>query len=155
MRTLLRNGTRSVTMLRSTLSIFILVGSLHFVVPEVAFSQGETTSAIVGQVSDASGAAVPGATVTVTNKETGLRRSASTDDTGRFNFPQLKPGAYSVKVEAEGFETQQNDAVSSALAQKQTVDFRLKIAQSNQTVEVSTEAPILNPENANTLTSLN
>jgi hypothetical protein len=106
-------------------------------------------------VSDVSGAAVPGATVTVTNKETGLRRSASTDDSGRFNFPQLKPGAYSVKVEAEGFEPQQNDAVPSALGQKQTVDFRLKIAQSKQTVEISSEAPILNPENANTSTSLN
>src|SRR5580692_4072726 len=149
------NGTRRAIMLRSTLSIFVFVGLFHFLLPEATFSQGETTSAIIGQVSDASGAAVPGATVTATHKETGLRRSASTDDSGRFNFPQLKPGTYSVKVEAEGFETQQNDAVSSALGQKQTVDFRLKIAQSNQTVEVSTEAPILNPENANTLTSLN
>src|SRR5580700_2363694 len=155
MRTLLRNGTRSVTMLRSTLSIFILVGSLHFVVPEITFSQGETTSAIVGQVSDASGAAVPSATVTVTSKETALRRSASTDYSGRFNFPQLKPGIYTVKVEAEGFEPQQNDAVSSALGQKQAIDFRLKIAHSNQTVEISSEAPILNPENANTSTTLN
>ena len=67
-------------MLRSTLSIIILVGSLHFLLPEATFSQGETTSAIIGQVSDASGAAVPGATVTITNRETGLRRSASTDD---------------------------------------------------------------------------
>ena len=142
-------------MLRSTLSIFIFVGLFHFLLPEATFSQGETTSAIVGQVSDASGAAVPSATVTVTNKETGLRRSASTDDSGRFNFPQLKPGAYSVKAEAEGFEPQQNDAVSAALGQKQTADFRLKIAQSNQTVEISSEAPILNPENANTSTTLN
>src|SRR6202162_5456660 len=155
MRTARIHGTASATMLRSTLWIFVLAGLFHFLLPETTFSQGETTSAIVGQVSDASGAAVPSATVTVTNKETGLRRSASTDDSGRFNFPQLKPGAYSVKVGAEGFETQQNDAVSSALGQKQTVDFRLKIAQSNQTVKVNTEAPILNPENANTLTSLN
>src|SRR6202040_474479 len=88
-------------------------------------------------------------------KETGLRRNASTDDSGRFNFPQLKPGAYSVKVEAEGFEPQQNEAVSAALGQKQTVDFTLKIAQSKQTVEVSSDAPILNPENANTSTTLN
>ncbi len=142
-------------MLRSTLSIFICVGLFLFLLPEATFSQGETTSAIVGQVSDASGAAVPGATVKVTSKETGLRRSASTDESGRFNFPQLKPGAYSVKVEAEGFEAQQNDAVSAALGQKQTVDFRLKIAQSNQSVEISSEAPILNPENANTSTTLN
>src|ERR1700686_5038532 len=133
--------------------LLILAAPFLLLFPTGSFAQGETTSAIVGEVSDVSGAAVPGATVTVTNKETGLMRSATTDESGRFNFPQLKPGAYSVRVEAEGFESQQNDAVSSALGQKQTVDFRLKIAQSNQTVEVSTEAPILNPENENTLTS--
>src|ERR1700731_2853527 len=155
MRTVWMNGTRLTTMLRSTLSIFIFVGLFHFLLPEATFCQGETTSAIGGQVSDASGAAVPKATVTVTNKETGLRRSASTDDSGRFNFTQLKPGAYSVKLQAEGFEPQQNDAVSAGLGQKQTVDFRLKIAHSNQTVEISSEAPILNPENANTSTTLN
>ena len=149
------NETGPTNMRNSTLSILVFVGLFYFLLPEATFSQGETTSAIIGQVSDASGAAVPGATVTATNKETGLKRSASTDDSGRFNFPQLKPGTYSVKAEAEGFETQQNDAVSSALGQKQTVDFRLKIAQSNETVEVSSEAPILNPENANTSTTLN
>src|ERR1700736_884001 len=148
------NRTGSTTVLRSTLLIFVFVGSFHFLLPEVAFSQGETTSAIVGQVSDASGAAVPGATVTVTNKETGLRRSASTDDSGRFNFPQLKPGAYSFKVEAEGFEPQQNDAVSAGLGQKQTVDFIVRVAQAKESVEVMSEAAILNPENANTSTTL-
>jgi carboxypeptidase family protein len=154
MLTVRMNGTGSTTMLRSTLSILVFVGSFYFLLPEVTFSQGETTSAIIGQVSDASGAAVPNATVTVTNKETGLRRSASTGATGRFNFPHLKPGAYSVKVEAAGFEAQQNDAVTSALGQKQTVDFRLKIAQSKQIIEITSEAPILNPENANTSTTL-
>ncbi len=141
-------------MLRWSLSILVLVGSFHFLLPEVAFSQGETTSAIVGQVSDATSAGVPRATVTVTNNETGLKRSATTDDSGRFNFPQLKPGNYTVKVEADGFEPQQNDAVSAALGQKQTVDFRLKIAHSEQAIEISSEAPILNPENSNTSTTL-
>jgi hypothetical protein len=149
------NRTQLAATLRATLSIFIFAGLFHFLLPKATFSQGETTSAIIGRVTDASGAAVPSATVTVTNKETGLRRSASTDDAGRFNFPQLKPGAYSVKVEAEGFESRQNDAVSAALGQKQTVDFRLKIAQSNQTVEISSQTPILDPENANTSTTLN
>ncbi len=155
MRTVRMNTTGSATMLRSTLSIFVLVGSFHLLLPEATHSQGETTSAIIGQLSDASGAAVPNATVTVANKETGLKRSAKSDDSGRFNFPQLKPGMYSVKVEAEGFEPQQNDALSSGLGQKQTVDFVLKVAQAKESIEVSAEAAILNPENANTSTTLN
>jgi Carboxypeptidase regulatory-like domain len=141
--------------MRSTVTMFIFAGSLLFLFPEAAFPQGETTSAIIGQVSDASGAGVPGASVTATNKETALKRSATTDSSGRFNFPQLKPGLYSVKVEAPGFASQQNENVSSSLGQKQTVDFTLKVAQSMQTVEVTGEALVLNPENANTSTTLN
>jgi Carboxypeptidase regulatory-like domain len=124
-------------------------------VPVKALAQGETTSAIVGQVRDATNAVVAGAIVTITNSETGLRRSAKTDDSGRFNFPQLKPGIYSVKVEAPGFKPRQNNNVVSALGQTQTVDFTLGVARANETVEVSSEAPILNPENANTSTTLN
>src|ERR1700677_2066816 len=123
--------------------------------PVKAFPQGETTSAIVGQVTDATNAAIPGATVTITNRETALQRSAKTDDEGRFNLPQLKPDTYSVRVEAAGFASQQNDYVLAALGQKQTVNFTLRVAQSNQTIEISSEAPILNPENANTSTTLN
>src|SRR6202140_3619282 len=123
--------------------------------PVKALAQGETTSAIVGQVRDATNAVVAGAIVTITNSETGLRRRAKTDGPGRFNFPQLKPGIYSVKVEASGFELRQNNNVVSALGQKQTVDFTLGVARSRETVEVSSEAPILNPENANTSTTLN
>src|SRR6202050_3810326 len=136
-----------------TRSIFLgLLLSLH---PTVTLAQGETTSAIVGQVTDATNAAIPGATVIITNRETALQRSAKTDEEGRFNFPQLKPGTYSVRVEAEASEPQHNDNVVSGLGQKQTVNFTLKVAQSNQTVEVSSTAPLINPENPNTSTNLN
>lgn len=80
--------------------LMLLVACL---VPVNALAQGETTSAIVGQVRDATSAVVPGAIVTIINSETGLRRSAKTNDSGRFNFLQLKPGIYSIKVEASGF----------------------------------------------------
>jgi len=130
----------------------VLIGLLS---PVPVGAQGETTSAIVGQVMDASHAALPGATVTITNVESGLTRRARADDSGRFSFPQLKPGAYSVRVDAPGFGSQQNDLVFSSLGQKQTVDFTLQIAESRQTVEVSGAAPLINPENANTSTSLN
>jgi hypothetical protein len=146
----------SATVPRSTairLTVAILILRIFPLISVRAFAQGETTSAIVGQVSDASGAAVPGATATVHNTDTGLQRIDTTDDSGRFDFPQLKPGTYTVRVEGQGFEPQQNDAVTSGLGQKQTVDFILKIAQANESMEVSGEAVILNPENANTSTT--
>jgi len=123
-------GRGSATIRRTTFSVLLVFASFHMCLLEPAFPQGETTSAIVGQVRDASAAAVPNAKVTATNKDTGLQRIADTDDAGRFNFPQLKPGTYLVRVEPSGFDPQQNDAVMAGLGQKQTVDFTLKVAQS-------------------------
>ncbi len=143
------------TLRRFGLSLLsIAVVSSFFLAPP-AFPQGETTSAIIGQVNDESGAAVPSASVKLTNRENGLKRSAVTDASGRFNFPQLMPGSYSVHVEAQGFEPQENNSVIAGLGQKQTVLFTMKVARSIQSVEVSSEAAILNPEDANTSTTLN
>ena len=134
--------------------VLVVLMTAASIFPARAFGQGETTSAIVGEVTDSTGAVVPGASITITNQETGLKRNATTDDAGRFNFPQLKPGTYSVKVEAQGFQTKQSDNVVPSLGEKQTVNFALNVAQSNQSVEVSGEAPLINPENANTTTTL-
>jgi hypothetical protein len=133
----------------------LLVLTVACLLPAEVLGQGETTSAIVGEVTDATNAVVPGATVTITNHETGLKRSAQTDDAGRFNFSQLKPGTYSVKVDASGFEPRQNDNVVSGLGQKQRVDFTLNVARFNEVVEVNSEAPLINPENSNMSTTLN
>jgi Carboxypeptidase regulatory-like domain len=132
-----------------------LLASLHFLlVPTLTFPQGETTSAIVGQITDTSGAALPGAAVTINEKDGGLQRTATSDQAGRFNFPQLKPGNYVVKVEAAGFTSQQDDSVSAGLGQTQTVNFALKVAQLNENIEVRSDAAILNPQNATTSTTL-
>jgi len=135
--------------------LVLLLASTELISASYGMAQGETTSAILGQVTDASGAAIPGATVSITNRETSMRRSLSTDEEGRFNFPQLTPGTYSVRVEAAGFDPRQNTNVFSGLGQKQTVNFTLAVAQSKQAIEVSAAPPILNPENANTSTNLN
>jgi protocatechuate 3,4-dioxygenase beta subunit len=82
------------------LSLALLALAVVSVMQVPAWAQGETTSAIIGQVSDTTGAVVPDATVTITNQETGLKRTAKTDSGGRLNFPQLKPGTYAVRVEA-------------------------------------------------------
>ena len=134
---------------------FLLVAMFSILFAGSVFAQGETTSAIGGIVSDPTGASMPGVTVTVVNRDTGLKRTAKTDNEGRYNFPQLQPGNYSVKVEAEGFESQQYENVLAGLGQTQTVQFTLKLAQSKLTIEVTGEAPLINPENANTSTTLN
>jgi hypothetical protein len=112
---------------------YLLALGVVILIPVRSLDKGETTSAIAGQLTDSTSAALPGATVTITNRDTGLRRSAKTDDAGRFIFPQLKPGSYSVRVEVQGFEPQQNDGVFSGVGQKQTVNFMLAVARSNQT----------------------
>ena len=118
------------------------------------YAQGETTSAIVGRVSDPTGAAVPGAAITITSTDTGAKRVAQTDSAGRFDFPQLKPGYYSVRVESKGFEPQQR-SVFSNLGQKQSVDIMLQVAAAKQTITVTETPPLINPENPNTAATMN
>jgi hypothetical protein len=120
-----------------------------------AWAQGETTSAIAGRVNDPTQAAVPGATVILAGVNNGVKRSGNTDSAGRFNFPQLKPGMYSVKVRAHGFEPQEKDSVSAALGQTQTLNFTLKVATVQQNITVGGEAPLINSQNPNTSTTLN
>ena len=129
-------------------AVLVLLACAH------AWAQGETTSAILGQVTDSTNAAVAGANVSIVNRDTGLNRAAKTDEAGRFNFPQLLPGAYTVRAEAQGFEPAQASNVSAGLGQKQTVNLKLKVAQAKQTVEVTSETAIINTDNANTSTTL-
>ena len=145
----------SIRIIARAIFAILLLPTAAFFCPAKALSQGETTSAIVGQVTDATNSAIPRAKITISNRDTGLQRTSLTDDEGRFNFTQLKPGTYSVKTEADGFASQQSDNVTSGLGQKQTVNFTLQVAQSNQSVEVSASGPLINPEDANTSTNLN
>ncbi len=134
---------------------FVLVILVAIAIPWSVAAQGETTSAIAGSVLDSANAAISGATVTITNAETGLKRAVRTDPAGRFSFPQLQPGLYTVKAEADQFAAQQRNSVAAGLGQKQTVDFKLSVAAANQSIMVTDAAPLVNPENPNTSTTLN
>ncbi len=123
--------------------------------PTRALAQGETTSAIAGQVRDDNGGAIAQARVTITGNETGLKRSVLTDSTGRFQFPQLTPGTYAVQVAAAGFQQQENNGVLASLGRTQTVDFVLGIQAIKQNVTVTEQSPLINTQNANTSTTFN
>lgn len=136
----------------ATVIFGVILVALACRVPVAA--QGETTSAIAGTVSDQTGVGIPSATVTLTDVNNGLKRSVQTDDSGRFSFPQLRPGLYAVKAEARGFAAQENNSVSAGLGEKQAVLFRLNIASASQNVTVTDEVPLLNPDNPNTSTTM-
>jgi len=123
--------------------------------PKLAAAQGETTSAITGHVTDQTGAAIPGANVTIVNNDNGLKRAALTGESGWFNFPQLTPGTYTVEVSMPGFEKQQSNAVSAALGRSQSVNFVLKVQSQKEDVTVAEEAPLLDTRNPNTSATLN
>jgi len=127
---------------------FATVGALSL------FAQGETTSAISGLVADESGSGIPDAAVTLASEENGQKRSLKTDDTGRFSFPQLKPGTYAVEASATQFQSQRKTAVTAALGRTQIVNFTLRIQSIREDVTVNAEAPLLNTQNPNTSTSL-
>ncbi len=118
------------------------------------YAQGETTSAVTGRISDPTDAAIPGARVTLESTDTGWKRTAESDAAGRFDFSQLRPGNYSVRVEANGFESQLR-SVFAGLGQKQSADFTLRLAGGKQIVTVTETSPLINPENPNTSTTLN
>ncbi len=85
---------------------------------------------LVGNVTDESGAAVPGATVTVTHKETGASREAVTDTTGALSFPEPgSPGTYTVTVKVEGFRTFTRSDLPVTLNNVTRADAALQVGQ--------------------------
>ena len=120
-----------------------------------AFGQGETTSAIAGQVNDASGAGIAHAKVTAIGAADRLTRVAIADGSGQFRFAQLKPGSYSVRAAAAGFEEQTEAPIVAGLGQTQIVNFVLRVAATKEQVQVTGDAPLINVENPNTATTLN
>jgi hypothetical protein len=107
----------------------------------------QTLGTITGVVRDASGAVIPGATVTVVNAGTNATRESQSNETGSYSFPALPPGNYTVKAELQGFRTVQHPA-ELHVEQTLRVDFALEIATLAETAEVTGVAPLITTENA-------
>ncbi len=112
--------------------------SVFLFLPCLAFPQAAGLAGISGVVRDASGAAVPGATVTVSNESKGVRRSLETNNSGIFAAPALVPASgYAVTVEKAGFGKYENKDIALAVGQNLDVPVTLNIGQTTTTVEVS------------------
>jgi hypothetical protein len=121
----------------------ILVTIAIFFISACAYSQGGGNAAITGNVTDPSGAVVSGAKVTVTQKGTAVARSASTNESGRFNVPSLPPAGYTVTIEASGFTTSVED-VTLLADQVRAMDIHLQLGQASQKITVEESAVTVN-----------
>jgi hypothetical protein len=113
-----------------------------------AAASAQTVGEITGEVKDASGANAPNAAVTATNAETNVARSTVTNSSGVYSIPGLTPGMYNIKASAEGFQTVVKTNVELQVQQTARVDFTLAVGSTNQTIEVSGVAALLNTEDA-------
>ncbi len=102
--------------------------------------------AIVGTVSDASGARVADADVTVTNLQTNQASQFKTDGEGNYSAQLLKIGRYSVRVEKQGFSSSLESSVDVGVNQVVRVDLALQVGSKTETVEVTSAAPLLQTE---------
>src|SRR5687767_12748859 len=103
---------------------------------------------IVGTVMDPSGAVVPGAAVTLTNEQTNIDSKVTTDESGNYVVPNLRPGTYSVKVEASGFKPSVAKGVSAFSNRTVRADVALETGTITQAVEVQATAPVVNSESS-------
>jgi Carboxypeptidase regulatory-like domain len=123
--------------------LLLLVILLLAVSASVFQAAGQTTNAaITGEVKDPSGAAIAGSTVTAVNTQTGIERSATTDEAGLYTMVNVPPGVYNVRAEGKGFATVVRQKQEFLLGTTVTLDFTLPVAEVNQTVEVSAQNPL-------------
>src|SRR6266446_5294913 len=104
--------------------------------------------AIVGRVMDTSGGVVPKATITVTNKATGIVMTVPVNDAGEYQVLALIPGTYSVKASADGFESVLRDNIILHVQDRLSIEFTLKVGSVNQQVVVTTGEPLLQTQTA-------
>src|ERR1700733_6500651 len=107
-----------------------------------------TTGSIVGTVTDPSGAAVTGATITLTSTETGEGHSATTDSSGDSQFVSLTPENYKIDIEGTGFKHYTRDPIVVQVDQVFRVNAAMEVGAVNQQVVVTSQAPIMQTETA-------
>src|SRR5688572_27283952 len=124
----------------------LLALAVLLLIPSRAMAQARLTGAdLSGTVTDESGGALPGATVTVTSVETNVTRTAATDVRGQYQVAALPPGAYRITVEASRFASARREGVVLSLGQAADIDFQLKVAGTQEELTVTAEAPLVDP----------
>lgn len=136
--------------LRLSFLVFVMVTT-----SAIAVAQSTVTGAIGGSVSNPNKEVVTGAAVTSRNAETNKEDSATTDDQGRFRITNLQPGIYTVTINAAGFGPFSQDQVVVEVGRVTEIDAALSLGAVTGTVEVTSEAPVINTSQQDFSTNVN
>src|SRR5580704_14006119 len=121
----------------------------------ISLSAQVNTGRILGSVIDQTGGVIAGATVTVTNSETGVSRNLSADAAGEYNAPNLPPGNYLVRATAMGFQALERRGIVVQIGIDARVDLQLRPGQVTQTIQVTEAVPLLDTTSATVSGTLN
>ncbi|HEY7058316.1 MAG TPA: carboxypeptidase-like regulatory domain-containing protein, partial [Vicinamibacterales bacterium] len=125
----------------------LVMALLLAMLPVVAHAQTGAAS-MTGLVTDQTGAAVPGATVTATNQATNVPYTAVSNDAGNYTITSVPIGTYIVKAELSSFKTATTKPIAVEAKQILRLDFKLEVGGLEQSVEVTGESPVLQTESA-------
>ena len=120
-----------------------------------ALAQGEIGGATLnGTITDTTGAAVPSAKVTVTNRDTGLSRTTNTNAAGEYTFTALPAGSYDLTAENQGFKISKRSGITLTVGAVATLDVVLEVGAVQETVSITAEAPVVETTRSQTSTTV-
>jgi hypothetical protein len=141
------NTPVALLMLAMCALVAMLVGT--FGVPSTVYAQA-VTGTLLGNVTDSSGAAVPGATVTATETQTNSSRTAISNEAGHYIFSSLRNGTYTVEAELQGFRKVIRQNVRVDVNTTMRVDLSLELGQVTESVTVAADTPLLQTDRTDT-----
>jgi hypothetical protein len=127
---------------------------LFLLIPSPAFPQGAAGS-VTGLITDPSGASVPQALVTLTNRETGVKQTAAATESGLYRFPSVRIGEYDITVEAQGFQSARVEGLRVETAVATQRNITLQVGATAETVSVTADLPLLQSDNSSMGTTVN
>ncbi|HEY6392937.1 MAG TPA: TonB-dependent receptor, partial [Bryobacteraceae bacterium] len=128
----------------SNFSRFAFISALACCLLFAGAAFAQSTATVVGTVTDATGASIPNAAVSVRNQNTGEERSTVTDATGSYVVPSLTVGTYRVEVKSPGMQSVVASDLVLEVGSTVRQDFALKVASTSETVEIKATAPVIN-----------
>src|SRR5215467_4812697 len=111
------------------------------------YPQG-TTAVISGIIRDQTGAVLPGVSIQITNRDTGVSRTTMTDEAGRYRVPALDAGTYTMQGSLSGFRTVVKDGVTLTVGSQVVVDLSTEVGQLSENVAVTADVPLVQTESA-------